>query len=281
MTLLKKRGLIDVRNRNLSVKQQCKLIGLERSSYYFKPKGESAENQMLMKKIDFQFNKHPYYGVERMTHYLNSLGIFWVNVKRVRRLYRVMNLETLMPKPNTSKFGKKEYKYPYLLGNLTIDKPNQVWQIDITYIPMFRGFMYKFAIIDVYSRKIMGWSISNTMNTNWCIEVITDAIETYGKPEIINSDQGTQFTNETYTEYLNDAKIKISMDSKGRATDNAYIERYWRNYKYEYLYINSINGTNELFEGTEKYVQYYNKERPHKGLLNLTPNEVYFKYTKN
>src|SRR5690606_31518067 len=202
MSLDEKRRLVCPRYRKLSVFQQCKVIELPRSSYYFKPKGESLFNQRVMKAIDRKFLDCPFYGVERMTWYLKmDLGYF-VGEKRIRRLYKVMNLKAIHPKKNLSQANKADYKFPYLLRNLKVDRANQVWQADITYIPMFRGFMYMFAIIDVYSRKIMGWGISNTMSAEWCRDVMQDAIAKHGKPEIFNTDQGSQFTSSVFIEAL-------------------------------------------------------------------------------
>lgn len=210
MSVIEKRGLICPEYNALSVSCQCELIGLQRSSYYFKPKGESLLNQRLMKVVDQKFLECPFYGVERMTDYLRGLG-YCVGVKRVRRLYQLMNLRTIYPKRNLSKAKATDYKYPYLLKGLKIEYPNQVWQADITYIPMFRGFMYMFAIIDVYSRRIVGWSISNTMSMEWCREILLDTIRTEGQPEIFNTDQGSQFTSPSFVSSLLDKGIKVSM----------------------------------------------------------------------
>ncbi|WP_379020389.1 DDE-type integrase/transposase/recombinase, partial [Parapedobacter deserti] len=186
MSLDQKRALVCPGFEGMSVSKQCKSLGLERSSYYFKPRGESLFNQQLMGVIDRQFLEHPYLGAGRMTDWLKLDMGYHVNIKRVRRLYKVMNLRTLFPKRNLSKAKAGDYKYPYLLNGLEIDRPNQVWQADITYIPMFRGFMYLFAIIDVYSRRIMGWSTSNTMSVEWCRDVLKDTLRDHGTPEIFN-----------------------------------------------------------------------------------------------
>lgn len=278
MSLLQKRALVSPKYTALSVKQQCILIGLARSSYYFKPRGESGYNLHLMDIIDRKFTELPFYGVERMTDHLRlDLG-HRIDVKRVRRLYHIMALNTLHPKPNLSKANKADYKYPYLLRNLSVSRPNQVWEADITYLPMYRGFMYKFAIIDVYSRMIIGWSISNTMSVEWCLEVVASAVKEHGAPQILNTDQGSQFTSPKYIEFVKSKNIQISMDGKGRALDNIFIERYWRSYKYEYLYLNPPNGGAELYNGTKKYVEFYNNERRHDSIGKLTPNEFYFKH---
>lgn len=274
MTTMEKRELISPEYINLSVSAQCKLIGLQRSSYYFKPKGESLVNQRLMKTIDRKFLECPFYGVERMTDYLRGLG-YHVGVKRVRRLYRLMNLRTIYPKRNLSKAKATDYKYPYLLKGLKIERPNHVWQADITYIPMFRGFMYMFAIIDVYSRRIVGWSISNTMSMEWCREILLDTIRTEGRPEIFNTDQGSQFTSPHFVNLLLGNDIKVSMDGKGRALDNVFIERFWRSIKQEYVYLNPPNGGMDLYRGVKAYVEFYNCQRKHSG-TGFIPNDLFF-----
>jgi putative transposase len=278
--MIEKRGLISPGYEPLSIAGQCKLLGLQRSLYYFKPKGESLFNQSMMNAIDRKFLDCPFYGVERMTAYLNKDLGYHVNAKRIRRLYHVMNLHTIYPKKNLSKANAADYKYPYLLKGLKIERPGQVWQADITYIPMFRGFMYMFAIIDVYSRKIVGWSISNTMNVEWCRDVLLDTIQEHGIPEIFNTDQGSQFTSPIFTKALKDNQISISMDGKGRALDNVFIERFWRSLKQEYIYLNPPNGGMELFQGVKKYVKFYNNERRHQSNGDLTPNEVFYKNNK-
>ncbi|PYF68474.1 IS3 family transposase [Pedobacter nutrimenti] len=280
MSIIERRSLISPEDDALSISGQCKLLDLQRSQYYFRPKGESQFNQSMMNVIDRKFLDCPFYGVERMTAYLNKDLGYHVNSKRVRRLYRVMNLSTIYPKKNLSKANAAHYKYPYLLKGLKIDRVGQVWQADITYIPMFRGFMYMFAIIDVYSRKIVGWSISNTMTVEWCRDVLLETIEEHGKPEIFNTDQGSQFTSPIFIKVLKGNKISISMDGKGRALDNVFIERFWRSLKQEYIYLNPPNGGMELFQGVKRYVEFYNKERRHQANGDLTPNEVFYQNNK-
>jgi putative transposase len=274
MTAMEKRELISPKYSDLSVSAQCKLIGLQRSSYYFKPKGEPILNQKIMKAIDRKFMDCPFYGVERMTDHLCGLG-YHVGVKRVRRLYRIMNLRTIYPKRSLSKAKATDYKYPYLLKGLKIERPNQVWQADITYIPMFRGFMYMFAIIDVYSRRIVGWSISNTMSMEWCRETLFGTIRTEGDPEIFNTDQGSQFTSPNFINPLLDRGIKVSMDGKGRALDNVFIERFWRSLKQEYVYLNPPNGGMDLYRGIKAYVEFYNYRRKHTG-TGYIPHDRFF-----
>lgn len=259
----------------LSLVRQCELLMIHRSSLYYKPRSESLLNLKIMKEIDVYFLKHPYYGVERMTDYLNlDLG-YRVNVKRVRRLYKLMGLQTIYRKPRTTIRDPKSYKYPYLLKNLRIEHPNQVWQTDITYIPMLRGFMYMNAIIDVHSRKILNWSVSNSMDKEWCIELLEDTIDRYGAPEIHNSDQGSQYTSTQYIEVLKKNDIQISMDSKGRALDNIYIERFWKSIKYEKIYLNPPNGGLDLYQMIKEYIEFYNNRRRHTEIGKVPPNQIY------
>lgn len=277
MSLEEKRQLVCPSYTKISVQKQCKIIGLPRSSYYFKSQGISLFNQRLMQAIDRKFLDCPFYGIERMTvHLRKDLGYF-VGQKRVRRLYKIMNLRTIYPKKNLSRANKADYKFPYLLRNLKIERVNHVWQADITYIPMSRGFMYMFGIIDVYSRKIMGWSISNTMNAEWCRDVVLDTIERHGKPDIFNTDQGSQFTSEIFIHALQQAHIKISMDGKGRALDNVYIERFWGSLKREKIYLNPPNGGVDLYQKVNDYVEFYNTVRRHESLNYVTPDQVYYK----
>lgn len=228
-----------------------------------------------MKEIDAYFLEHPYYGVERMTDYLNlDLG-YRVNVKRVRRLYRLMGLRTIYRKPRTTIRDVDSYKYPYLLKDLKIERPDQVWQTDITYIPMLRGFMYMNAIIDVYSRKILNWSVSNSMDKQWCIELLQDTVAKYGTPEIHNSDQGSQYTSKEYIQVLKGHDIRISMDGKGRALDNIYIERFWKSIKYEKIYLNPPNGGLDLYQMVREYIVFYNTRRRHTEIGKVPPDQIY------
>lgn len=259
----------------LSIVQQCKVLEIHRSGIYFKPKQESVLNLRLMRLIDEKFMDCPFYGVPRMTTWLREDMGYVINHKRIARLYQKMGIQTIFPKKQLSKRNKAHPIYPYLLKDLKIERPNQVWEMDITYIPLWRGFMYMVAIIDVHSRKIMNWSISNTMTVEWCKEVYEDAIKTHGCPEIINTDQGSQFTSLIFTEISSKNNIQISMDGKGRALDNIYIERFWRSIKYEHIYLNPPNGGIQLYEGVKKYVEFYNKERRHTSIGDLTPNSFF------
>jgi putative transposase len=226
MSATERRQLVVKSHPGLSLRKQCEILGLSRSMSYYKPRGEGVLNEQLMKYIDRQFLLHPYYGVERMTAYLNMDLGYRVNEKRIRRLYRIMSLKTIYAKPKTTTRDPEKYIYPYLRRSLEVSKPNHVWQTDITYIPMFRGFIYMAAIINVYSRKILGWSISNSMTTKWVKELLNDTVHKHGAPEIHNSDQGSQYTSEEYIQALKGHKIQVSMDRKGRALDNVYIERF-------------------------------------------------------
>jgi len=276
MSTTQKRQKVVKNHPRLSLKEQCNILSIHRSGLYYKPKGESLLNLRLMAAIDRQFIEHPYYGAERMTDYLNMDLGYSVNIKRVRRLYKLMNLRTIYAKPKTTKRSKEHTVYPYLLKGVKIKRPNQVWQTDITYIPMFRGFMYMAAIIDVYSRKVLNWSISNSMTAEWVKELLEDTIKMYGAPEIHNSDQGSQYTSQDYIDVLKDNEIEISMDSKGRALDNVYIERFWRSIKQEKIYLNPPNGGMELYQMVKEYIQFYNEKRRHIEIGKMPPDQKYY-----
>lgn len=274
--LEQRRSMVEQGNKAISIVEQCDLLSLHRSGVYYVPVPEKEENLAIMRILDEQYLETPFYGVERLFVLLFGLG-YRVNRKRLRRLMRIMGWRTLYPTRRTTVINPKEYKYPYLLKNLKISKPNQVWEIDITYIPMKNGFMYLFAIIDVYTRFIVGWSLSNSMTANWCIETINEAIITHGKPGIINSDQGSQFTCIDYVDFLKSNEIEISMDGKGRAIDNIYIERFWRSVKYEHVYLFAYENGSELWRGLCKYIDFYNQKRKHQSLDNKTPESLYYK----
>ncbi len=261
-------------NHRLSIRQQCEVLNIHRSGLYYVPKGEKQENLEIMRLMDEHYLKHPTEGVLRMQDFLLALG-FVVNHKRVRRLLRLMGLMAIYPKKNLSKLGLKKYIQPYLLKRLNVIHPNQVWAIDITYVPMKKGFLYLTAIIDIYSRYVVGWGISNTLQTEAVLSVLDQAIKDHGKPEIINSDQGSQFTSEAWIEYLKSEGIKISMDGKGRAIDNIFIERFWRSLKYDYVYLNPANDGIELYQGIKQYMHYYNYELHHQGIGRRVPAELY------
>ena len=261
--------LID-NNTQISLKEQCKLLELNRSSYYYKPCPESQENLKILLWLDEKYFQTPYYGKRRLLNELKAVG-YCINIKRLNRLMEIQGWRTLYPAPCTSIMDKKSYKYPYLLKGLEINKKNHVWEIDITYLPMERGYLFLCAIIDVYSRYIVGWDISNSMTSKWCTEIVIEAINKYGKPSILNSDQGSQFTSEEYIQILQKNKIQISMDGKGRALDNIYIERLWRTIKYEHFYLNVYLDATDVYAGLNNYIKFYNDERRHQSLNYETP----------
>ncbi len=261
-------------HEDLSLRRQCELLEINRSNVYYKPVPESLENLDIMRLMDEHHLKRPTYGVLQMQDFLVTSG-YTVNHKRVRRLLRLMGVMAIYPKRNLSKLGKAKYIYPYLLRGMEITKPNQVWEIDITYIPMAKGFMYLTAIIDVYSRFVVGWNISNNLEAENCLQELINAIRENGKPDIVNSDQGSQFTSALWTEYLANEDIKISMDGKGRAIDNIFIERLWRTVKQDYIYLSPIENGLELFRGLKKFFDHYNKHKTHQGIGRVTPLALY------
>jgi putative transposase len=261
-------------NETLSIRRQCELIDVPRSDIYYQAKGENEENLRIMRLMDEEFLEHPTHGVLQMQDFLFTLG-FLVNHKRVRRLLRKMGIMAIYPKRNLSKLGHAKYVRPYLLRGLTIDKPNQVWAIDITYIPMEKGFMYLTAIIDVYSRYVVGWDVFNSLDAENSLSVLQSAIARHGKPEIINSDQGSQFTCALWTEYVEIENIRVSMDGKGRATDNIFIERFWRTVKQDYVYICPSANGRDLYKGLDKFIDYYNNKKTHQGIDRMVPAVLY------
>jgi putative transposase len=228
-----------------------------------------------MQEIDKEYTAHPFRGVPSMTEYLKKDLGYPINEKRVERLYKLMDIFAIVPGPHTSQGRKEDKKYPYLLRHLTIKHPNHVWATDITYVPIKSGFMYLIAIIDLHSRYVIHWSLSNTMEAEWCAEFLKEAISKAGKPEIFNTDQGSQFTSDVFIGVLIDNKITISMDGKGRATDNIFIERLWRSVKYEEVYLHAYETGLELFKGLKRYFDFYNQERRHTSLNNSRPKDVY------
>jgi len=278
-SLAEKRKQVSVNYPNLSVRKQAKILGINRSSLYHKPKGESKLNLELMSLIDDHYLNHSYKGARRMHVWLTKDKGYSISRKRINRLYYdVMGLRSVLPGPHTSKPGKGEdhQVYPYLLRGLKIERPNQVWATDITYIPMPSGFMYLVAIIDIYSRYVVGWSLSNTMDSAWCKETLVEAIERHGKPEIFNTDQGSQFTSKTFSSYVLKQGIRLSMDGKGRCIDNVFIERLWWSVKYEDVYIKDYRDGKELNKGLNKYFKKYNNKRRHQSLNDDFPRSRYF-----
>lgn len=274
MPVAKRCLFIEPGNIKISVLKQCAILSIHRSRYYYEPIAETAENLAMMLWMDKQYFETPFYGVLRLTAELIDIG-YAVNQKRVRRLMKLIGWKTLYQQPRTTIADKASYKYPYLLKGVRFVRANQVWEIDITYLPMAKGFMYLFAIIDVYTRFIVGWDISNTMSAEWCASITEEAILAHGKPEIINSDQGSQFTSEVHTALLKKHEIQISMDGKGRAIDNIYIERFWRTIKYEDIYLKVYENGVSLYRGVKRYMHFYNTKRKHQHLDNKTPKALY------
>ncbi|PKP67222.1 MAG: IS3 family transposase [Alphaproteobacteria bacterium HGW-Alphaproteobacteria-5] len=266
---------IEPKHPHLSVARQCQLLGLSRSVFYYKAVPLSERDEKLMRMIDEQYTKQPTYGSRRMAVWLRREG-HMVGRKHVRRLMRLMGLETIYQRPKTSVAHPAHKKYPYLLRGMNINRPNQVWATDITYIPMYRGFMYLVAVIDWYSRKVLSWRLSNTLETDFCVEALQEALEKYGTPEIFNTDQGSQFTSDDFINVLEEKNIRISMDGRGRWIDNVFVERLWRSLKYEDVYLKAYETGKALREGLKTYFMLFNKERPHQSLDDMTPNEKYY-----
>jgi putative transposase len=260
------------RTPQISIRKQCELLSVNRSRVYYQPAAEKPENIKMMSILDNHLTVHPTEGVNSMVLLLRSMG-YPVGPKRIRRLFRIMGRETIYRRKNLTRLGLKEFIKPYLLKDMKITHANQVWCTDITYIPMKRGFMYMTAIIDVYSRKIVGWGISNAMSAQWCKNVLEDAIATHGTPAILNSDQGSQYTSAMWTQYLEKQGINISMDGKGRALDNVWIERFWKSLKHDYIYLNPADDGFELYTGVQSHIDYYHQKIHHSTLQ--TPNKRY------
>lgn len=282
-SIKEKRSMVDRSYSGLSITRQCRLLGIHRSGLYYRPCGASELNLELMRLIDEHYLDHPYKGAYRMHVWLTRDRGYQVSRNRVERLYyQIMGLQSLLPGPHTSKRCKDHAVYPYLLRGLDIQYPNQVWATDITYIPMRKGYLYLTAFIDLYSRYVLSWSLSNTMDTQWCVETLEQAIALHGKPQILNTDQGSQYTSDRFTDFVvKDQKIKLSMDGKGRATDNAFIERLWRSVKYEHIYIRPHEDGTDLFHGLEYYFDYYNHKRRHQSINDEFPIEWYLDSRKN
>ena len=259
----------------LSIVKQCNLLSINRSTYYYQPKGESPLNLELMRLIDEQYLETPWYGARQMARHLRRMG-YGVSRTRIGRLMKLMGLSAIYQKPNTSKPHPQNKIYPYLLRGLKIDSPNQVWCADISYIPMRRGFLYLVAIMDWASRKVLSWRISNTMDVDFCISALEEALDRYGSPQIFNTDQGSQFTSDPFSQILKDANIRISMDGKGRWMDNVMIERLWRSLKYECIYLQAFETGSELRRGLKHWINFYNTKRPHSSLDDKTPDEAYW-----
>ncbi len=275
MSVEHKRRLIEPQHPELSIRRQCELLGLNRASYYYQAATASQFNLKLMGLIDKQYTKTPFYGWRKMTVYLRRVKKYQVNGKRIRRLMRLMGLQAIYPRPRPKGPAVEHKIYPYLLRNLEIVRPNQVWSTDITYIRMKNGFMYLTAIIDWYSRYVLAWTLSNTLDNHFCLVALERALA-QARPEIFNTDQGVQFTAASFTGRLEQANIQVSMDGRGRALDNIFVERLWRSVKYEHIYLVDHPTVSDLQAGLTAYFNFYNHDRFHQNLDYLTPAEVHF-----
>ena len=258
----------------LSLSRQCAVLSISRSSFYYAPKGESPENLTLMHRIDELFMKHPFYGSRQMVRQLRREAVR-VGRHRVRRLMRLMGLEAIYQAPRTSTPHPAHRVYPYLLNGMAIERPDRVWCADITYIPVQRGFLYLVAVMDWATRHVLAWRLSNTMDARFCVEALNDALARYGRPEIFNTDQGSQFTSLDFTGVLRDASVAISMDGRGRCMDNIFIERLWRSLKYEAVYLHELTDGFKAERVIGEWIDFYNTERPHSALAGQTPAEAY------
>jgi putative transposase len=273
MSRERRREMADRQHPVLSTVRQCAMLGISRSSVYYRPRATSLENLAVMKLIDQQYLATPFYGSRRMTVWLQRQGRP-VSRKRVQRLMRTMGLQAIYRRPRTSLPASGHKVYPYLLGGMEITRPNQVWAADITYIPMASGFLYLVAIMDWYSRYVLSWRLSNTLDADFCVEALGEALSK-GKPEIFNTDQGSQFTGEAFTGLLEQHGIRISMDGKGRYSDNIFVERLWRTVKYEEVYLKAYSNGREAKADLNAYFRFYNAQRPHQALGYRTPAEVF------
>jgi putative transposase len=274
MSLERRRQMIEPEHPQLSVVRQCKLVSISRSGFYHRPAGETALNLELMRLIDAQFLETPWYGSRQMARHLRREGTV-VGRKRIRRLMAKMGLAPIYQRPRTTVPNPEHRIFPYLLRDLVIDRPNQVWCADITYLPMRRGFLYLVAVMDWATRKVLSWRVSNTMDVEFCLEALEEALARFGQPEIFNTDQGSQFTSPRFSGLLQQAGVRISMDGRGRWMDNVFIERLWRSLKYECVYLHAFETGSEVRAGLSKWIGYYNAERPHSALAGRTPNEAY------
>ncbi len=267
--------MIHVAEDNLPIAQQCKLLSLARSSYYYEPVPESKHNLRLMRMIDEAYLIAPFHGSRQMTNILRQQGEV-INRKRVQRLMRAMGLEAMYAKPKTSVGNKEHYKYPYQLKGLEISFPNHVWGTDITYIPIEDGYIYLTAVLDIFSRYVISWTFSDSLESDFCIQAVENALKNEQKPKILNSDQGVQYTSKGYTGLLKENDITISMSGKGRCWDNIFVERLWRSLKYEEVYLKSYSTAKEAIEGIDWYFHYYNNQRLHQKLGYKPPRAVYY-----
>jgi putative transposase len=267
------RPLVERGHAEISLRRQCELLGINRSGLYYEPLGESEENLQLMRLLDEQYTRTPLYGSRRMMEWLATQG-YEVNRKRVSRLMELLGIEAVYPKPRLSQMGEGHRIYPYLLRGVAVERVNQVWSTDITYIRMAHGFVYLVAVMDWFSRYVLSWSLSLTMEVDFCIDALKRALRR-GRPKIFNSDQGAQFTSEKFTGELADREIAISMDGRGRCMDNIFVERLWRSLKYEEVYLKDYASVMEARAGIDRYFRFYNQERLHQSLEYRTPAAVY------
>jgi putative transposase len=274
MTLERRRQMIEPEHPSLPVVRQCALVSISRSGFYHRPRDDTPLNLELMRLIDAQFLGTPWYGSRQMAHHLRREG-YTVGRKRIRRLMAKMGLAPIYQRPRTTVPHPEHRVFPYLLRDLVIDRPNQVWCADLTYIPMRRGFLYLVAVMDWATRKLLAWRLSNTMDMEFCLEALEEALARYGRPEIFNTDQGGQFTSLRFTGVLQRAGVRISMDGRGRWMDNVFIERLWRSLKYECVYLHAFETGSELRAGLSRWISYYNTQRPHSALAGRTPDEAY------
>ena len=275
MSVKQRRQMIEPELREPSISRQCQLLSLNRSTFYYAPAPTNAEDLALMRQIDEQYLKTPFYGSRSMARHFRRQGRK-INRKRIQRLMRRMGIEAVYPKPHTSRPHPEHRIYPYLLRDLSVEHANQVWAADITYVPMSRGSMYLVAVMDWHSRKILSWRVSNTLDSDFCTQALQEALERYGTPEIFNTDQGAQFTSIAFTQILKDRSVAISMDGRGRCQDNIFVERLWWTLKHSYLYLQAFDSGSELREGLAEWVRFYNYERGHSSLDDRTPDEVYY-----
>ena len=262
--------MIDRDRTDLSLRRQCEMLRVSRSGLYYEPEPTSPEQLALMRRIDELHLKYPFYGSRKLSDALRKEG-FDANRKRIQRLMRLMGMEAMAPKPKTSEPHPEHVAHPYLLRGLAISRVNQVWATDITYVPMKTGFVYLVAVMDWYSRRVLSWRLSNTLDSSFCVEALEEAFARFGQPEIFNTDQGAQFTADAFTKPLRDRGVAISMDGKGRFLDNVFVERLWRSLKYEEVYLHAYDSMAEAREGIRRYFDFYNSERPHQALGYQTP----------
>jgi len=274
MSLERRRQMVEPDHPSLSVVRQCELVSISRSGFYYQPAGETPLNLELMRLTDAQFLETPWYGSRQMARHLRRGG-YTVGRKRIRRLMAKMGLAPIYQRPRTTVPNPEHRVWPYLLRDMAIDRPNQVWCMDITYLPMRRGFLYLVAVMDWATRKVLSWRVSNTMDVEFCIEALEEALGRFGRPEIFNTDQGSQFTSPRFTGMLQHAGVRISMDGRGRWMDNVFIERLWRSLKYECVYLHAFETGSELRAGLSRWISYYNARRPHSTLAGRTPDEAY------